>query len=149
MSALVIDAFLAWGHHICAFFLLAVLFSEWLLLSDRLSSQRLHLLARLDLCYGALACLMLIAGGARVMWGTKGAGFYLDNPLFWGKLLCFALVGFLSIKPTLHILRWKRTGEALQEQTLQPVRRWVSAQLLLFPVLLLLAPMIARGLGYS
>lgn len=149
MNSLIIDALLAWAHHLCAFFLLAVLFSEWLLLSNALSRQGLRLLGRLDLCYGALAALMLMAGGARVMWGLKGVTFYLNNPLFWAKLLCFALVGLLSLKPTLHILRWKRAGEALPVQVLQPVRRWVSAQLMLFPALLLLAPMMARGLGSS
>lgn len=148
MSALVIDALLAWAHHLCAFSLPAVLLSEWVLLSGPLPAQRLRLLAGLDLCYGALAGLMLLAGAARVMWGAKGAAFYLGNPLFWAKLACFALVGLLSIKPTLHILRWKRAGEAPQVQMLQPVRRWMGAQLLLFPLLLLLAPMMARGLGY-
>lgn len=81
MSALLTDALLTWAHHLCAFALLAVLFSEWCLSTQALDAPRLRLLARLDLSYGALAGAMLLAGLARLVWGSKGWAFYSGNPL--------------------------------------------------------------------
>ncbi len=148
MSALLTDALLAWAHHLSAFALLAVLFSEWCLTAHELDAPRLRLLARLDLGYGALAGAVLLAGLARLAWGSKGWAFYAGNPLFWTKLGLFGLIGLLSITPTLRILRWSREGRAPDATAQRAVRRWMGAQLLLIPLLLLLAPLMARGVGH-
>lgn len=91
------------------------------------------------------------AGLARLAWGSKGWAFYVDNPLFWVKLGLFGLfglIGLLSITPTLRILGWRREGRVPDAAAQRTVRRWMGAQLLLIPALLLLAPLMARGVGH-
>ena len=148
MTPILTDALWAVLHHLAAFALVAVLFAEWSLTSRPLDPSRLQLLGRLDSSYGALAALVLTLGGARLVWGAKGLGFYTDNPVFWFKLGCFALIGLLSIVPTVRILKWRRAAALPGHDTVLQTRRWMGAQLLLLPVLLLLATLMARGVGH-
>ena len=48
---------------------------------------------------------MLLTGAARVIWGAKGMGWYLTNPLLHVKFTLFIVMGLLSIGPTLAYLR--------------------------------------------
>ena len=63
-------------------------------------------LQRIDLFFGIAAVVVIVTGIARVVFGLKGADFYLHNPIFWTKMGLFLLVGLLSIAPTVHYLRW-------------------------------------------
>lgn len=149
MTDVSIDAGLAWLHHLGAFALVAVLFAEWCLAgSPRLDRDGLQRLARLDLFYGALAVAMLLAGLARLLWGARGWSFHADNPVFWLKLGLFALIGLLSVVPTLRLLRWRRSAELPAAGELRALRRWMSAELLLLPALLACASLMARGIGH-
>lgn len=148
MPVVLLDALLAWAHHLCAFALLAVLFAEWCLTARDLDPPGLRWLARLDLFYGLLAGLTLVAGTARLLAGAKGWSFYAGNPVFWAKLGVFALIGLCSIPPTLRILRWRREGQGLNVKPLRAAHRWMGAQLVLATGLLLLAALMARGIGH-
>lgn len=145
MPPVAIDALLAWAHHLCAFALFAILFSEWCLTAQGQDRAGVLRLARLDMYYGLCATMMLAAGAARLLWGAKGWEYYAGNALFWAKLGCFALIGMLSVTPTIRILRWRREASELSPESIRPVRRWMSFQLLVIPILLLLASLIARG----
>lgn len=141
------DLLLAAGHHLAAFTLAAVLCGQWLLLRLPLRPDTLRLLARSDLLYGLAAGAVLGLGGARVMWdGTaKGAVFYAASPLFWAKLAVFAAIGLLSVLPTLRFRRWVRQPQAPLPDQVAAVRRCVTAEVLLLPVLPVLAAALARG----
>lgn len=145
---LISDALLAFAHHLCAFALLAVLFGEWCLMAHALDASRLRWLARLDMAYGALAVAMVLAGLARLVWGAKGWNFYAQNPLFHAKLGVFVLIALLSLKPTLTQLRWRREDRVPAAAEQSALRLWVGAQLVLMPLLLLMAPFVARGVGH-
>lgn len=104
------DLILAVTHHLLVFGLIAMLaFERSLLSSNPVDVARL---ARLDAGYGAVAGLVLLIGGARVVWGGKGWMFYESNPFFWTKLGAFVAIGLLSIPPTLAILRWRKAMRA-------------------------------------
>jgi putative membrane protein len=148
MDPQIIHALLAWTHHLCAFALLAVLLAEWCLTAQDLDATGLRHLGRLDLAYGALAGAMVVAGVARLIWGGKGWAFYSGNPLFWTKLVLFGVMGLLSVVPTLRILRWRRLARPLKAAEMQSSRRWMTAQLLLAPPLILMAALMARGIGH-
>lgn len=147
MTPIVLDALLAAVHYLIAFALLAVLFSEWCVTARSADSRGLLLLARLDLSYGVLAALMVMAGFARVALGAKGWLFYAGNPLFWAKLLCFAVIGLLSIVPTLRILQWRKRAYMPSDEDMRKVHRWMSGQLFFIPLLVMLASLMARGIG--
>lgn len=138
-------------HHWAVFLLVGALVAEWALLGLQPTVAWVRRLAWVDTLYGAASGLVLLAGGARLMWGAKGAAFYMSNPVFWAKMGVFALIGALSIYPTVNYLRWRKA--ALQSQALpdaarvQSVRRWVAAELVLLPTLPVLAAMMARGVG--
>lgn len=140
-----IDAVLALLHHVTAFALVAILFAECCLMAH-LQVKGLQMLARLDLAYGGMAGGLFVFGVARLIWGSKGWAFYVENPVFWLKLVCFAFIGLLSIVPTLRILKWRKSGLP-EVGALQRTRYWMVAQLLLIPLVLLFASLMARGIG--
>ena len=141
------DVLLASAHHLLAFALAALLFAEWVVAGQPPDRRLVTLLARLDMSYGAVAGLLLLAGGARLLWGAKGWAYYLGSHVFWAKLACFLAIGLLSLKPTLRILRWRRRAEPPASGELQALRGWMMAQLILIPPILLCASLVARGLG--
>lgn len=147
MNPLVLDTGLAWLHHLAVFALVAVVFAEAVLAGGAPDAARLRTLGRLDSAYGALALAVLAAGFARAAWGAKGWDFYAANPVFWTKLGVFALIGLLSAVPTVRLIAWRRAGQLPTAGQLAATRRWMVAQLLLLPLLPLLAAAMARGLG--
>ncbi|CUA97706.1 DUF2214 family protein [Pannonibacter indicus] len=152
-SLLLSGLVLAGLHHLAVFALFAVLVMELAIcLRQTLASEDLKRLALLDLHYGALAVLVLLAGGLRVMYGGKGADYYLENLFFWAKMGIFLAIGLISILPTLRILSWRRQLKA--DPAFVPpaaghrlVRRALVAELLLFPLLPLFAAAMAQGYG--
>ena len=52
-----------------------------------------------------LAMLIIVVGVGRVLFGLKGWEFYVYNWAFWAKMAAFALVGLLSIQPTIRLHR--------------------------------------------
>ena len=151
MSPPIQDAILATLHHVAIFLVFGLLLAEAILLRLKAEPTVIRLLARVDLAYGVAAGAVLLAGIARVELGIKGPEYYLDSPVFWAKTLVLVGIGLISINPTLHYLRWER---ALREHDRPPAteawaktRNRVHAELLLFPVLFLLAALMARGFG--
>ncbi|NVD99745.1 DUF2214 family protein [Massilia sp. BJB1822] len=140
-------------HHLLVFTIAAVLACEWALLRPGLAPATLRLLARLDAAYGLSALGILLVGFGRVMHGAKGAAFYTANPLFWTKIGVFALVGLLSIKPTLRILAWQKrlradAGFVPSSAEIAALRPLLLAELLLFAAIPVLAAAMARGIGH-
>ncbi len=148
------DALLAYFHFASIFLLFAFLTVEAMLLRHPLYTARLRLVARVDAWYGASAVMVLASGVLRWFFGAKGSAFYNSNPVFHTKITLFVLVGLLSIKPTIQILRWSR--ELKQNAAFLPpvdaqksVRRLVMVQIHLAALIPLLAVLMARGIGHS
>ena len=107
-----LDLALAIAHHIFVFVLFGIVFAEFFALRPGLGRDAVTRLARLDLFYGIDAGLVLIAGFSRVFFAAKGWHYYEHNAFFWAKLGTFALIGALSVPPTLAYLRWQAAGAA-------------------------------------
>jgi len=89
-----------------------------------------------------------------VFFFEKGVNFYTHNPLFWVKMGLFVLVGLLSIKPTIHFLRWipalgKGEAPEISEADFKQVRLLLKLELLCIALILFAAPAMARGLGMN
>lgn len=147
MNPLLTDVTLALLHHLIVFSLVAVLFAEYVVAGGPSDAARLRLLGRLDSGYGALAVGILAIGFARAAHGAKGWDFYASNPVFWGKIAVFALIGLLSAVPTVRFIRWRKQGVVPDTTALRKTRGWILAQLVLLPALPLLAILVARGVG--
>lgn len=149
------DLLLAIVHHLIVFGLAAVLAAEVALMrSSAMSPQTVKLLGRCDSSYGMLALAILVVGSVRVWFGAKGPDFYLHNHAFWAKIAAFAVVGLISIKPTMRILAWQKSlkANAAFVPTLPEManlRRWLLIELYVFALIPVFAAMMARGVGYS
>ncbi|MBB3220495.1 DUF2214 family protein [Pseudoduganella umbonata] len=147
------DLILAIVHHLIVFGIAAVLAAELALLRPTsMSPHTVKLLGRFDTFYGLLALAILVAGFGRVFHGPKGADFYLDNPVFWIKVGAFAVVGILSIKPTVRILAWQKAlkadaGFTPPAEELNAVRRRKLAEIHVFAIIPVAAAAMARGFG--
>jgi putative membrane protein len=148
------DLILAIVHHLIVFGIAAVLAAQLALLRPAaMSPQTVRLLGRFDACYGMLAMAILVVGSGRVFHGAKGAAFYLHNPVFWVKVGAFAVVGLLSVKPTMRILAWKKSLQADAAFTpapedLQAIRRRKLAEIHVFTLIPIAAAVMARGIGH-
>ena len=145
------DFLLASAHHILLLLLVAVLAGEAVLLRQTPSAGALQSLGRLDALYGLSAVLLVLVGIARLVWGSKGWGFYSDNPVFWVKMVLFGAIGLLSVVPTLRFTRWRKahvaTGALPTLADWQRTRRLAWAQLHVLPLVAIAAAAMARGIG--
>lgn len=106
-------------------------------------------LARLDVIYGVAAALMIGSGLARLLWGIKGASWYLSQPLFHIKITLVVIMAILAIWPSLVFRRWRRnlraTGALPEAVEVKKVRRAVMIQSHLLPVVAIIAVFWSRG----
>jgi putative membrane protein len=145
----VTDLELAIGHHVLVFALVAIMAVEFALVRPGLSGAMLLRMARLDALYGASAGLIVAIGIARIIFGVKGADFYLSNPWFWGKMIAFVAIASLSAIPTASFMKWRRAtkadpGFAPAPEIVRRVRSFIAAQLALVPIVLICAAAMAR-----
>lgn len=141
------DTTLAIAHHLLAFGLAGLLVAQFVVLGRAGGGQAPGVLSNLDRMYGAASVLLIVAGVARVILGVKGAGFYLHNPAFWAKMAVFLVVGLVSVVPTIAFVRWAKLPDGPSPEAIRRVRRWVGAELLLFPLIPALAAIMARWAG--
>ena len=98
---------------------------------------------------GGPALGVLATGLARVFWGAKGAAYYAGRPLFRTKVVLFAVVGLISIRPTLRFARWRKalraSGALPSQEEVRSVRKLVMVQAHIVPLIPLPAVFLARG----
>lgn len=148
------DLALAIVHHLIVFGIAAVLAAELALMRPAaMSSQTVRLLGRFDAAYGILALAILVAGIIRVWYGANGPDYYLHNHAFWAKIAAFAVVGLISIRPTLRIAAWQKALQAnpafmppLEE--VGELRKTLLIEIHVFALIPVFAAMMARGIGY-
>ncbi len=106
-------------------------------------------LVRLDVIYGVAGVVVIGSGIARVIWGVKGASWYLSQPLFHIKITIVLAMVILSFMPSLAFRRWRRnllsTGALPGEPEVSKVRRLVMIQSHVLPVVAVIAVFWARG----
>lgn len=145
--------FMAFLHHLIAFILVTTLVYEWLLIRKPITVERARSLINTDRIYGISAMLLLIIGGLRLFYFEKGTPYYFHSLPFITKLILFALVGILSIYPTVTFQRWQQWLKQQQspvtsEKTLRLLQRLITLELICITGILLSAAMAAKGVGY-
>jgi putative membrane protein len=147
-----VDLILAIAHHLLVFSLAGVIAAELAMVRTGLTGAGLRRLGTVDLAYGAIAGAIVAVGFARVFFGAKGPTAYLPNPFFWAKLGVFALVGLLSVPPTVRFIGWRRKAAA--DPAFSPsatevgaARQFILAEACLFPFIPAFAAVMARGYG--
>lgn len=146
------DLSLAVVHHILVFALAGVLAFEIGAIRTNMTAREAARVARVDLWYGILAAAIIAAGFFRAVFAAKGWGYYSANAFFWAKIGTFALVGLLSIGPTMAIIGWRRA--VARDSSFSPtaadikrVRRFLWSEAILFGFIPAFAAVMARGYG--
>ena len=143
----IVDLLLAILHHFLVFSLAGILAAELALVRPGLTGSSLGLLGRIDGAYGGVAMAIIVVGICRVLFGLRGWEYYVSNHAFWGKIVAFVIVGLLSIRPTMRIIAWRRSGTGVvPEAEILAVRSWIKGEVFLALVLVFAAAM-ARGIG--
>jgi putative membrane protein len=137
-------------HHLLIFLLAGILAFEVGVIRLSMKGEDVLRVARVDTWYGILAGAILVVGFLRAIYAAKGWAHYEVNGFFWAKIAAFALVGLLSIIPTIQIIRWRR---ALKDAAFLPaapditrVRRYLWAEVVFFAFIPVFAAAMARGL---
>lgn len=142
-----LDLVLAIAHHLLIFALFGVLAVEFVVVRPGVTQAWIARIGRVDLWYGILAALILAVGFSRAVFAAKGWLYYSHNAFFWAKIATFALVGLLSVPPTIAYIRWRRMGAAPDDAQVLQVRRLLWAEVILFALLPAFAAAMARGYG--
>ncbi len=143
------DLVLAIAHHIAIVTLVVLIAMEFALLRPGITAANLRRVTHIDAAYGACAGLVVVIGVCRVVWGWKGPAFYMSNPWFWAKMVSFALIGLLSIPPTLALLKWRKAlkadaGFAPPEGEIARLRGFIHAEMGLLALVVAFAAAMAR-----
>lgn len=152
MDAVIIDATLAYLHHLGIGLLIVCLAMETALVRTAPNATVIDRLARIDSGTGFAAALILFAGAGRVMYGLKGAEFYIGNHMFWTKMTMFALAALASIPVTIQILKWRKAAVAdpgfqPEPKMLRRVQRHIQMEWGIILIIPLAAVLMARGFG--
>ena len=151
---MVTTALMAFLHHLMAFTLTACLAYEFIAYRRNMGLEEIWRIQRADLVYGLSAGLLLVIGLLRVFFFEKGVNFFIHSPFFWVKMIAFLIVALLSIDPTIRYIRWNRT---LRQNNLPEItnaeysrtRLLLWLELIGIAIILLAAPLMARGIGMN
>ncbi len=106
-------------------------------------------LVRLDVIYAVAGVVMISTGVARVLWGVKGASWYLSQPLFHLKITLVVAMVLWTLRPSFAFRRWRQqlraTGGLPGADEVAKVRRQVMIQSHVLPVVAVIAVFWARG----
>ena len=149
---MILNSIMATLHHIAAFAVTATLVYEFLAFRKNLTIQEARRILQVDSVYGISAGVLIVVGLLRVFFFEKGSVFYLNNTMYWVKMGLFILVGLLSIYPTVRFLKWRtnlkenKTPEITDDEY-KKIRLFVHLELTGILLILIVAPMMARGIG--
>ncbi|MGQ0811667.1 MAG: DUF2214 family protein [Nitrospiraceae bacterium] len=99
----------AFLHHVAAFALVSTLVVEAVLINDVLTLRSARRLQLADLAFGISAGIVLVIGFLRVFYFEKGTSYYFHSVPFLAKVSLFAMIGSLSIYPTVEFLSWRKS----------------------------------------
>lgn len=144
-----LEIFLRYLHFISIFAIVGSLVSEHLLLKPVMTRAEIGRIARIDAVYGLAAMTLLAAGLTLWLSGTgKPSVFYSKNWIFHTKITCFALIGILSIYPTIFFIRNRKGSPADTVGIPKSIFWMLRFELLLLFIIPLLAGLMSRGIGF-
>ena len=107
-----------------------------------------------DIIYGIAGVALLVSGIFRVIKYGQGLEFYTQNPIFWTKIIAFALVGSLSLYPTITYVLWaiplsKGNLPKVTESLVSRLRLIINIELVGFASIPFFASLMSRGIGLA
>ena len=107
-----------------------------------------------DVIYGIAGIALLISGIYRVIKFGQGSEFYTQNPIFWTKIIIFALVGSLSLYPTITYILWaiplsKGNLPEVSSNLVARLNLIINIEIMGFALIPFFATLMARGIGLN
>ena len=146
------SAFVAYIHYLSFMLCFGALIFERISLKVDPSRKEAISMVVADIVYGIAGIALLVSGIYRVIKFGQGSEFYTENPIFWTKIIVFALVGSLSLYPTITYVLWaiplsKGTLPKVTENLVSRLRLIINIELVGFASIPFLATLMARGVG--
>lgn len=135
--------------HIAAVFVLfSSLIIELALLKKEMTKNDIKIITKADLFFGISAGVTVVLGLLRMYHFGKGVDYYLMNHLFIMKLSAFAIVGVLSIYPTITFLKARKIKEdKIQLENFKPIKLIILFEITILLIIPFLAVLVTNGLG--
>jgi putative membrane protein len=151
---MIINSIMATLHHLFAFTVTACVVYEFVAYRRGLTVGEAQRIRHVDTAYGISAALLIVVGLLRVFIYEKGAAFYINNPIYWTKMGLFVIVGLLSIYPTVRFLKWnallkENKAPQIADDEYKRIRLLLWLEVVGLALILLVAPMMARGIGMN
>ena len=149
---LIRSASVAYIHYLSFMVCFGALIFERISLKSAPNKQESISMIVADIVYGIAGIALLITGIYRVTKFGQGSDFYTENPIFWIKIILFALVGSLSLYPTITYILWAIpiSKGKLPEVTTNLVARLkliINIELAGFSLIPFFATLMSRGIG--
>lgn len=141
-----LELFIRYFHLVFFALMGAVLFTESILVTKKMSGQDIHRLSILDAIYGISALIIFILGLVLSLYIGKPASFYNMNIFFQIKIGLFIILGLISIYPTLFFIRNRKDIDEIVEVP-KLVKIVIIIELVLFISIPLFAVIMASGYG--
>ena len=146
------SAFVAYIHYLSFMLCFGALVFERISLKVDPSRKEAISMGVADIIYGIAGIALLVSGIYRVIKFGQGSEFYTENPIFWTKIIVFALVGSLSLYPTITYVLWaiplsKGNLPQVKENLVSRLRLIINIELVGFSSIPFLATLMARGVG--
>tara|TARA_Y100001968_G_scaffold322619_1_gene359025 strand:+ start:85 stop:567 length:483 start_codon:yes stop_codon:yes gene_type:complete len=154
ISEVVKSASVAYIHYLSFMVCFGALIYERISLKPNLSREEAISMVVADIVYGIAGVALLVSGIYRVIKFGQGYEFYTQNPVFWAKMIVFALAGSLSLYPTITYLLWafplsKGKLPDITQNLVSRLRLIINIELMGFASVPFLASLMARGVGLS
>ncbi len=148
------SASVAYVHYLSFMVCFGALIYERISLKSNPSRQEAISMVIADIIYGIAGVALLVSGIYRVIQFGQGSEFYTQNPIFWTKIIIFALVGSLSLYPTITYVLWaiplsKGSLPQVTENLVSRLRLIINIELVGFASIPFVATLMARGIGLT
>ena len=151
---MLIEALFAFLHYVSFIVLISMLVVEWVVYDRKLSAKQAKTLMTTDRLYGISAMFVIITGLLKAFYFGKGAEYYFTNYIFYAKLGIVLIIALLSIYPTIRFIKWSAllkeevTEILVEESEYLKTKKLLRMELVLAPLVPLLAALMARGVGF-
>ena len=146
------SASVAYIHYLSFMLCFGALIYERISVKPNPSKEEAISMVVADIVYGVAGIALLTSGIYRVLKFGQGSDFYTQNPIFWTKIIVFALVGSLSLYPTITYVLWaiplsKGDLPNVTQNLVSRLRLIINIELVGFVSIPFLATLMARGIG--
>ncbi len=148
------SALVAYTHYLSFMICFGALIFERISLKTSPNKREAISMVIADVIYGVAGIALLVSGIYRVIKFGQGAEFYTQNPIFWSKIVIFALVGTLSLYPTTTYILWaiplsKGNLPNVNSNLIARLKLILNIEIIGFTMIPMFATLMSRGVGLT